>query len=147
MFFYKKIDKWNNFFFKILRFTICFFLFCYYFWNFLLNFVYLYLSKNSENFYVFLFYGLEILSKIFWKSWNIFLKSIDIWNPKFIIYSIVYYLFFFFQHFWHFFFLFHLIKLVKIFKTFFVELYYTDYRFYQIILENYAKFLNIDLEK
>jgi len=36
------------------------------------------LSTNSGNFYVFLFYGLEILSKKFGKSWNIFLKTIDI---------------------------------------------------------------------
>jgi len=36
------------------------------------------MSKNSRNFYVFLFYGLEILSKNFGKSWNIFLKNIDI---------------------------------------------------------------------
>jgi len=38
----------------------------------------MYLSKNSGNFYVFLIYGLEILSKIFAKSWNIFLKNVDI---------------------------------------------------------------------
>ena len=64
------------------------------------NFVHLYLSKNSTNFYVFLFYGLEILLKNFGKSWNIFQKNIDIWNPKFFINSIVYYLFFlFFYHF------------------------------------------------
>jgi len=40
---------------------------------------YLYLSKNARNFYVFyLFYGLEILSKNFGRSWNIFQKNIDI---------------------------------------------------------------------
>jgi len=54
------------------------------------------LSKNSENFYVLLFYGLEILSKIFGKSWNVFLKNIDIWNPKLFTNSIIYYLFFYF---------------------------------------------------
>jgi len=32
------------------------------------------LSKNSTNFYDFLFYGIEILSKKFGKSWNIFQK-------------------------------------------------------------------------
>jgi len=36
------------------------------------------MSKNSRNFYVFLFYGLEILSKNFGKSWKFFLKNIDI---------------------------------------------------------------------
>ena len=39
------------------------FLIFYYFLHFIFNFVYLYLSKNCRNFYVFLFYGLEILSK------------------------------------------------------------------------------------
>ena len=76
---------------KIMRFTIYFFIFLL-FLTFFFNFVYLYLSKNSENFYVFLFYGLDILSKIFGKSWNIFLKNIDIWNPKSFINSIIYYL-------------------------------------------------------
>jgi len=36
------------------------------------------MSKNSRNFYVFLNYGLEILSKNFRKLWNIFLNNIDI---------------------------------------------------------------------
>jgi len=52
------------------------------------------LSTNSKNFYVVLFDGLEILSKNFGKSWNIFQKNIDIWNPKFFINSIIYYLLF-----------------------------------------------------
>jgi len=38
----------------------------------------MYLRKNSRYFYVFLFYGLEILSKNFGKSWSILLKDIDI---------------------------------------------------------------------
>jgi len=69
---------------KILICEICFFpkfcdllfvfLFFYYFCHFIFNFVYMYLSKNARNFYVFLFYGLEILSKNFRKSWNIFQK-------------------------------------------------------------------------
>ena len=76
------------------------FYFFYYFWHFIFNFVYLNLSKNARNFYVFLFYALEILSKNFGKSWNIFLKNIDTWNPKFIRNSIVYYLFYSFFAFW-----------------------------------------------
>jgi len=92
--------------------VLVFFLSFYYFWHFLFNFVYLYLSKNSGNFYVFLFYRLEILSKIFGKSWIIFLKNIDIWNPKFFINSSIYYLFFF-QYFCRLFLLFHLIKPLK----------------------------------
>jgi len=43
----------------------------------------------------FLFYGLEIFSKIFKKSWNVFLKNIDIWNPKLFTNSIIYYFFFY----------------------------------------------------
>jgi len=93
--FLKNINMWNNFFFKILQFT-SFFLFFFYFWHFIFNFVYLYLSKNSRNFHVFLFYGLQILSMNFGKSLTIFLKNIDIWNPKCFINSIVYYLFYFF---------------------------------------------------
>ena len=109
------------FFFKILQFTICF-LFLYYIWHFIFNFVYLYLSKNSTNFYNFLFCGfLEILSKNFGKSWNIFQRNIDIRNPKFFKNFIVSYLFFlFFYHFGNVFFLFHLSRLVKKFYTFFL---------------------------
>ena len=51
-----------------------------------------------KKFYKFLgffyFMALEILSKNVGKSWSIFLETIDIWNPKFFINSIVYYLFF-----------------------------------------------------
>jgi len=98
---FKKILICEILFFKILSFTICF-LFFYYFWLFNFNFIYLYLWKSSINFYVFLFYGLEILSKNFGKSWNIFLKNIYVWNPKFFINSIIYYLFSFciFLTFW-----------------------------------------------
>jgi len=52
------------------------------------------LAKKYQKFLCFfLFYGLEIVSKNFEKSWNIFLKNIDIWNPKFVINSIIYYFF------------------------------------------------------
>jgi len=101
----------------------CDLLFAFYFFTIFdilfFNFVYFYLSKNSRNFYVFLFYGLEILSKNFGKSWNVFQKNIDIWNLKFFINSIVDYLvFLFFDHFGNVFFLYHLSKLVKKFYTF-----------------------------
>jgi len=36
------------------------------------------LSKNSRKFDVFLFYGLEVLSKNFGNSWNVYQKNIDI---------------------------------------------------------------------
>ena len=91
--FKKYIDMWNIFFSKFCS-LLFIFLFCYYFWHFIFNFVYLYLSKKFRKFNVFLFYRLAILSKNFGKSWNVFQKNIDIWNPKFFIYSIVYYLFF-----------------------------------------------------
>ena len=88
---------YNNFFFQNSAVYYLFFLFFYYFWHFIFNFVYLYLWKNSRYFYVFSFYGLEILSKNFGKSWNTFLKDIDIWNLKFFINSIIYYLLFYFS--------------------------------------------------
>jgi len=71
------------------------FLFFCYFWHFIFKFFYFFLLKTSRNFYVFLFYGLEILSKKFGKSWNIFQK-VYLWNPKFFINSTSYYLFFLF---------------------------------------------------
>jgi len=61
-------DMWNNFFPNSAKY----YLFFYYVQHFLFYFIYLYLSKNSENFYVLLFYGLEILLKDFRKSRNIF---------------------------------------------------------------------------
>jgi len=79
---------------------LLFYFIFFYFWVFIFNIFNLYLLKKSRNFYVFLFYGLEILSKNFGKSWNIFLKHIDIWNPKFFINSIVYYFFFLVLAFW-----------------------------------------------
>jgi len=134
--FQKNIDMWNIlFFFKILRFTI-FFFFIIIFDILFFNFVHLCLSKNSRNFYVFLFYGLEILLKNFGKSWNVFQKNIHIWNPKFFINSIVYYLFFYSFIILVMFFSYitypNLSKILNIF----VVLYCTDYRFYQRILEN-----------
>ena len=107
----------------------------YYFWHFLFNFVYLYLLKNSGNFYVLLFYGLEILSKIFGKSWNIFLKNIDIWNLKLFTNFIIYDLFFLLPFLTSFFPISPNQTCQKIVNIF-VVLYYTDYRFYQRILKN-----------
>jgi len=89
--FLKKYWYVKYFFFQNSAVYYLFFYFC----HFILNFVYLYLSKSSRNSYVFLFYGLEILSKNFGKSWNVYQKNIDIWNPKFFINSIVYYMFFY----------------------------------------------------
>jgi len=89
--FKKNIDMWNIFFWKFYRSLFVFYFLL--FLTFIFNFAYLYLSTNSRNFYVFLFYVLEILWKNFGKSWNTFLKNIYIWNPKFLINSIVFYFF------------------------------------------------------
>jgi len=91
----------------------CFFLFFLLILTFYFQFrLYVVVKKFLKLF--FLFYILEILSKNFGKSWNVFSKNIDIWNPKFIINSIVHYLFFYsFSILVILFFLFHLSKLVK----------------------------------
>jgi len=113
------------------------FLFLYYIWHFIFNFVYLYLSKNSTNSYNFLFYEfLEILSKNFGKSWNIFQKNIDITNSKFFKNSIVSFFFYSFIILIMFFFPFSPIQSCQKILHIFLMLYYTHYRFYQIILEN-----------
>jgi len=122
---------WNISFFKILWFSICFFIFL----LFLTFYFQFQLSVLVNKFYKFLccfILWIREFIKEFGKSWNIFLKTIDIWNPKFFINSTVYYLFFFFWHFGNLFFLFHLSKLVKKFKTF---LWYFIVRIYEFIRE------------
>ena len=102
------------------------------FLTFIFNFIYLYLSKNSRIFYVFiLFYGLEILSKNFGKSWNVFQKNTDIWNLIFFNY-----LFFYSFSILVIFFPISPIQTCHKILNIFVVLYCTDYRFYQRILEN-----------
>jgi len=61
----KKYWYAKSFFFQNSAIYYLFFYF-FYFWHFIFNFVYMYLSKNARNFYVF-FYRLEILSKNFGK--------------------------------------------------------------------------------
>jgi len=126
---------WINFFFKILLFNICFFIF-------LLNLTFYFqfclsvLVNKFWKFLFFLFYGLDILSKKFGKSWDNFLKTIDIWNPKFLINSIVYCLFFiflFFSAFWYSVFPISPIQTCQKILNIFVVLYCTDYRIYQTI--------------
>jgi len=75
------------------------------------------------------------LSKIFGKSWNIFVKNIDIWNPKLFTNSIIYYLFFLLPFLTPFFPISPNQTCQKILNIFVVH-YYTEYRFYQRILEN-----------
>jgi len=89
--FKKNIDMWNIFFSKILRITICFFI--------IFDILFSILStcqKILAIFMFFLFYGIEILSKNFGKSSNVFQKTIHIWSPKFFINFIVLLFVFFF---------------------------------------------------
>ena len=108
---FKKIIICEIFFFSKFCGFLFVFLFFYYFRHF--NVVYLYLSKNSINFYVFYSMDWRFYQRI-WKIMEYFSKNIDIWNPKFFINFIIYYLFFlFFYHFGNVFFLYHLSELVK----------------------------------
>jgi len=110
----KNIDMWNILFFQNSAVYYLLFIF-----SIFLTFCFSISSictcqKILEIFMFFLFYGLEILWKNFGKSWNVFQKNIDIWNPKFFINSIVYYLFVYsFSILVIFFFLFQLSKLFK----------------------------------
>jgi len=127
---------WNIFFFEILRFRICFFIFllCL---TFSFNFVYLYLSTNSRNFYVSLCYWLEILWKNFGKSWNIFLKNMDLKSKilhKF--HRLLFVFILFFLAFCLSLFPISPIQTCQKIVYIFLVFYYTDYRFYQRILEN-----------
>ena len=72
---FKKILIFEIIFFHNSAFYYLFFYFVYYFWHFIFNFIYLCLSKSSRNFYVFLFYGLEIFINEFWKIMEYFSKK------------------------------------------------------------------------
>jgi len=77
--------------------------------------------------------------KDIWKIMEHFLKNIDIWNLKFFINSIIYYLFIsylFFLAFLTFFISISPNQTCQRILNIFVVLYYTDYRFYHRILEN-----------
>ena len=102
---------WNNLFFQ--NSAVYYFFFFLLFLTFFFYFVYLYLSKNSGNFYVFLFYGLEILSNIFEKSWNVFLKNICLKSKIRQKFHYLLFVVFIFLAFLAFCFLFHVPKLVK----------------------------------
>jgi len=134
----KNWDIWNTKFQQNSTVSYLFFFYFFYFWYFISNFVYLYLSTNCRNFYVFLFYGLEILSKNFRKSWNIFQKK-NIHLKSKILHKFHRFLFVFFIFFYHFGNLFFPISPIQTYQkilNIFVVLYCTDYRFYQWILEN-----------
>ena len=124
------------FFFQILRFTICF-LFFYYFWDFIFNFIYLYLSKNSRNFYVFLFYGLEIISE-FWKIMEYYSKKYKHLESK--ILHKFHRLLFFFDILVSCFAISPIQTCQKILNIFMV-FYCTDYGFYHRILKNSSIFI------
>jgi len=131
---------WNLFFSKF-----CGLLF-FYFSHFIFNFVYLYFSTNSRNFYVFLFYGLEILSKNFGKSWNIFLKKYRHLKSKILhkFHRLLFVFFLIFMQFSNLFFsYFTYLNLWKNYKQFCGALLYG----LQILSENYGKLLNFYLKK
>ena len=74
----KKIYRYMKYIFFQNSTVTIFFLFFLLFLTFSFLFHLSVLAKNFGNFYVLLFYELEILSKNFRKLWNIFLQSIDI---------------------------------------------------------------------
>jgi len=92
------------------------------------------LSKDYGNFFVLLFYGLEILSKKFRKSWNIFVKKrYRHLKSEILVNSISYYFVFFIllACLTSFLSISPIQTFEKILKIFVVP-YYTDYTFYQI---------------
>ena len=116
--FYQRILKISRSSFKKLLICEIIFFFqnfaVFYFFLLFLTFCFLFhpcvLAKNSGNFDVVLFYGLEILSKNVGKSWNSFLKKYRHFKSK--ILHKFHCLLFLFLAFLIFFFLFHLSKLV-----------------------------------
>jgi len=78
--FQKNIYMWNNIFFQNSALYKLFFLFFYYFWHFIFNFVYLYSSKNSTNFYVFFILWIRDFIIQFWKIMEYFSKRY--WDLK-----------------------------------------------------------------
>ena len=69
---FKIIDMWNKFFFQNYVF---YYLFFFYFSHFIFNLVYLYLSKNSRNFYGFFILWIRDIIKKFWKMMELFSKK------------------------------------------------------------------------
>jgi len=107
------------------------------FWHFLFNFIYLYWSKNSGNFYVFFILWIRDFIKDFWKIMEHFSKKYRHLKSK-ILHKFHYLLFVFFillAFLMSFFLYFTYANLWKILNIF-VVLYYTDYRFYHRILKN-----------
>jgi len=103
-----------------------FFLF-YSFWHFLFNFVYLYLSKNYGDFI-----------KDFWKIMERFSKKYRHLKSKFFhkFHYLLFVFFFIFLVFLTSFFPISPNQTCQTIINIFVELYYTDYRFYHRILKN-----------
>jgi len=55
--------------------SLLFFLFCYYFWHFIFNFVCLYLSKNFRKFNFYFILWISYFIKEFWKIMECFSKK------------------------------------------------------------------------
>jgi len=93
--------------------------------------------KTSRNFYVFLFYGLQILSKNLRKSRNIFLKKYRHLKSKNLhkFHSLLFVFFIVLAFLTSLFSILAIQTCQKILNNF-VVLYYTEYKFYHRILEN-----------
>ena len=127
------------FFLKVLRFTISFFIFFIIF-DILFSISSICSCQNILEIFIFLFYVLEILSKNFGKSWNVFKKNRHL-KSKF-LHKFHRVLFFFYSFsILVIFFPISPIQTCQKILNIFVLLYCTDSRFYQRILENSSIFI------
>jgi len=123
---------WNNFFSKF-RGLLFIFLFFYYFLHFLFNFVCVFVKKFRK-FLCFSILWIREFNKDFWKIIENFSKKYRHLKSK--ILHKFHYLLFAFLAFLTSFFPISPNQTCQTIINIFVELYYTDYRFYQRILEN-----------
>jgi len=125
---------WNNFFFKILQFTICFFILLL-FLKFSFQFRLYILVKKFWKVLCFFILWIRDVMKIFWKIMEHFSKKYRHLKSK-ILHKFHCLIFVFFFTFLTSFFPISPNQTCQKILKIFVVLYYTDYRFYQIILEN-----------
>jgi len=130
---------WNQFFFSKFRGLLFVFLFFYYFLHFLFNFVCVFVKKILEIFIFFILW-IKDFNKDFWKIMEHFSKKYGHLKSK-VFHKFHYLLFvflfiYYFSIFDVFFFSISPNQTCQTIINIFVELYYTDYRFYQRILEN-----------
>jgi len=127
---------WNNFFFKIPRFTICFFIFLLFF-TFSFQFHLCVFEKKFWKFLGFFILWIKDFNQDFWKIMEHYSKKYRHLKSK--ILHKFHYLLLFFIYFFSILTSFFPISPNQTCQTIiniFVDLYYTDYRFYERILEN-----------